>query len=461
MFARNPFVAKQLWSPCAGILYKKLCFGRFFSYFEAIYYVSMKKWFAYACRVLVAGVWLYGAMACSRNKAPNSTAFGAGSSATGLDYKATDSTFHPDQAIGTPFNPDLVKRPNMVLVEGGKALLGFEDYEFTHNKTSTYTATVETFYMDETEIANIHWLEYLYFIRKSSEAEYQAALPDTAVWMRQFSFNDFYVENYLRHPAFRFYPVVGVSWLQANEYCKWRSDPKAVFFNQVHKEGTGKKIQLNDTLWVYEGYKTRPVERKLPDIEFRLPTEAEWIYAAQTFSYMAPYLDEKDYYKRIYPWDGNNVRNPYAKKRGYFFANFKRGRGDYGGLAKSKNDGSIYTEYIYSYPPNDVGLYNMAGNVNEWVQDLYEFIPKDLDKYEFNLKEKAKQDKTKLEEEEEIRTYTEYLDEERWRVYKGGSWNDVAFWLSPFARRSLTEDSSSSTIGFRCAMDCFPADKPK
>ncbi|MDX2188280.1 MAG: SUMF1/EgtB/PvdO family nonheme iron enzyme [Bacteroidota bacterium] len=391
--------------------------------------------------------------ACTKKNAPNAVAYGEGSSATGLEYKKTDSTFHPDQAnANEPYDPKKYKRPNMRLIEGGRSLLGFEESEFTHSKIKYFTTTVETFYMDETEIANIHWLEYLWHLRKVSEQEYVSALPDTLVWSRQFSFNDFYVENYLRHPAFRFYPVVGVSWLQANEYCKWRTDPQWHKLQFVKKEGTGKKIQLSDTLWVYEGYKTA-LPQKVPKPEYRLPTEAEWIYAAICFSYMVPYIDEKEFYRRVYPWDGNSMRNPYKKGRGNFLANFKRGRGDYGGVAGYRNDGAVYTEYIYAYPPNDVGLYNMAGNVNEWVQELWDHVPMEVDKFEFNSKLDESEEKKLIKEQA---TFEEYLEEERFRVYKGGSWNDVAYYLSPFSRRKLAEDSSSSTIGFRCAMSVFP-----
>jgi len=404
---------------------------------------------------------LLAAVACFKSKAPSGKAPGTASSATGMQFKSSDSTFHPDNSnFSQPLLPPNLS-PSMIFVEGGKALIGFEEQEFTHNKRRNYTATVESFYMDEAEIANVHWLEYLFYIRKYSEQEYVNALPDTGVWMRQFSFNDYYVENYLRHPAFRFYPVVGVSWLQANEYCKWRTDPKAFKKDYVGtfvaKKGTGKKIQLNDTTFVDEGYRTptQPGEGKKerPKFpEYRLPTEAEWIYASLTFSYMDPYVDEKDYYKRIYPWDGSGSRNPYAKQQGYFFANFKRGRGDYSGIAGMRNDGAVYTEYIYSYPPNDVGLYNIAGNVNEWVQDLYEYLPAEYEQFEFNkdlnLKEKDPYDP-------ETNNFEEYLEEERFRVYKGGSWNDNAYWLSPYTRRYLTEDSSASTIGFRCAMSAL------
>lgn len=334
--------------------------------------------------LLFATLWL--CFGCA-NKNSN-TASNQGEVSNDSTRKASLRSKSTTQNDYKPSEKEKLFRPNMLLIEGGRSLLGFENLDFESKQTQTYTATVETFYMDETEVANIHWLEYLFYIRRRSEQEYQAALPDTNVWARAFVYNDFYVESYFRHPAFRFYPVVGVSWLQANEYCKWRSSPliKKVA-NEVPKRGTGKRIQLGDSLWVHEGYRTpKNLENKEIVVTYRLPTEAEWIYAAGTFSYHKPYLDEKDFYKRIYPWDGTSLRNPHSKKKGYFFANFKRGRGDYSGVARSKNDGATYTEYIFSYPPNDVGLYNMAGNVNEWVQDLQDFVPTEVAKYEFNKK---------------------------------------------------------------------------
>lgn len=395
---------------------------------------------------------------------------GKSSKNTGVATTTSDSTNANNTSNGTikvsksnkndksakPLEPEKIFRPNMVLIEGGRFLVGSENLDFESKGDQKYTATVESFYMDETEIANVHWLEYLFFIRKKSDQEYLAALPDTLVWNREFSFNDFYVESYLRHPAFRFYPVVGVTWLQANEYCKWRSDPLIRNNAQeVPKKGTGKRIQLGDSLWVYEGYRTPKADKKQTIITYRLPTEAEWIYAAGTFSYHKPYLDEKDFYKRIYPWDGTGLRNPHAKKKGNFFANFKRGRGDYSGVARSKNDGATYTEYIFSYPPNDVGLYNIAGNVNEWVSDLYDFVPTEEQKFEYNKKSHEDQAGNKVEalEDTENDNFQIYLEEQRFRVYKGGSWNDVAYWLSPSTRRFWAEDSSSSTIGFRCVLD--------
>ena len=105
----------------------------------------------------------------------------------------------------------------------------------------------------------------------------------------------------------------------------------------------------------------------MPD--YRLP-EAEWEYAAQALI-GTQWLDETQTNSRIYPWDGHALRNPYGKSLGYMLANYKRGRGDYAGIAGKLNDGSMITDYVYNYPPNDYGLYNMAGNVNEWVQDVY------------------------------------------------------------------------------------------
>jgi gliding motility-associated lipoprotein GldJ len=258
---------------------------------------------------------------------------------------------------------------------------------------------------------------------------------------------------------------VGVSWLQANEYCLWRTEvvrKQKVKMNKKPENAasndTSKAVAISDSS---KNMADTLVKIKANTViidqtaEFRLPTEAEWIYSAVTFSYMVPYIDEKDFYRRVYPWDGSGIRNPYAKKRGLYFANFKRGRGDYSGVAGSKNDGAVFTEYIYAYPPNDVGLYNISGNVNEWVQDLWDHVPQEVDRYEFNASE-AELLGLKDPLDKDKNNFREYLEEERYRVYKGGSWNDHSYWLSPFTRRSLTEDSSSSTIGFRCAMSAFP-----
>lgn len=133
---------------------------------------------------------------------------------------------------------------------------------------------------------------------------------------------------------------------------------------------------------------------------------------------------------------------------GYFLANFKRGRGDYAGIAGKLNDGAMVTSYIYEYPPNDFGLYNMAGNVNEWVQDVY----RPLSYFDFEDLNPVRRNGF-LDEEDGYDTQNfNSLISDRSRVYKGGSWKDVAYWLSPGTRRYLEEDSATATIGFRCAM---------
>ena len=133
---------------------------------------------------------------------------------------------------------------------------------------------------------------------------------------------------------------------------------------------------------------------------------------------------------------------------GYFLANFKRGRGDYAGIAGKLNDGAMITAYIYEYPPNDFGLYNMAGNVNEWVQDVY----RPLSFQDFEDLNPIRRDGTiDAADDYDTENYNSLISNNV-RVYKGGSWKDVAYWMSPGTRRYLEADSSTATIGFRCAM---------
>ena len=215
--------------------------------------------------------------------------------------------------------------------------------------------------MDETEVANIHWLEYLFYVQlDSSRVFYESALPDTTVWARDLAYNDPYVDHYLRYPGFRFFPVVGVSWKQAVDYAGWRT----AFVNARLADQAGIELPAESA-----GGRI-PLETGVVLPDYRLPSEAEWEYAAQALI-GTQWLDENQTHKRIYPWDGHSLRNPYGKQMGNFLANFKRGRGDYAGIAGKLNDGAMITTYIYDYPPNDFGLYNMSGNVNEWVFDVY------------------------------------------------------------------------------------------
>lgn len=367
---------------------------------------------------------------------PTSVTPGEYSSATGIEYNDEDGGFQVNDFKGQP------EGPNLRFIEGGRTVLGtFEEDVLNSRDNIERAVTVASFYMDETEVANIHWLEYLHYVRQDSSREfYESALPDTTVWAKDLAYNDPYVDHYLRYPGFRFFPVVGVTWLQAQDYCDWRT----ITVNQKLAEDA----ELEGYSLAEGGGNQRiPLETGVVLPNYRLPTEAEWEYAAQALI-GTQWLDENQTHRRLYPWDGHALRNPYGKKIGTFLANFKRGRGDYAGIAGKLNDGAMITTYIYDYPPNDFGLYNMAGNVNEWVQDVY----RPLSFQDFDDLNPVRRDGFLDEEDGYDAANFNSLITDRVRVYKGGSWADVAYWMSPGQRRYLEEDSSTSTIGFRCAM---------
>ncbi|MGL1886609.1 MAG: gliding motility lipoprotein GldJ [Reichenbachiella sp.] len=363
---------------------------------------------------------------------------GGASSVTGLEYNAEEG-FQVNEFSSQP------EGPNLRYIEGGRTILGtFEEDIMNTNNSIERTVTVASFYMDETEVANIHWLEYLHYVRLDSSDEfYQSALPDTTVWAKDLAYNDPYVDHYLRYPGFRFFPLVGVSWKQAQDYCNWRS----IVVNQKLAEEAGYYDEFEGAEVAADPNQRIPLETGFVLPNYRLPTEAEWEYAAQALI-GTQWLDENQTHRRLYPWDGHALRNPYGKKIGTFLANFKRGRGDYAGIAGKLNDGAMITTYIYDYPPNDFGLYNMAGNVNEWVQDVY----RPLSFQDFDDLNPVRRDGYLDEEDGYDAQNFNSLITDRVRVFKGGSWADVAYWMSPGTRRFLEEDSSTSTIGFRCAM---------
>lgn len=361
---------------------------------------------------------------------------GKRSSTTGADFSfdADDSTQFFVAKKG-----EQIKGPNLKLIQGGRAVLGSEEADVMHfHDNEQRTVSIATFWMDETEITNNDYKEFLFDMKKKVGANSLKELePSEKVWRGAMSFNDVYESYYFRFPGFNFYPVAGVSWSQANAYAEWRTD-------YVQKQIV-KDMKLDSALT-----RSQLIERGVVIAEFRLPTEAEWEYAAKAMV-GTQYLDENQEYGRIYPWDGRGVRNPYdgggkkGGKQGDFLANFKRGRGDYAGISgKETNDGEILPTNVYDMAPNDYGLYNMAGNMNEWVYDVYRPLSfQDADDLNPLRKDGVY---------DEEQNYKSALLDDSTRVYKGGSWRDVTYWLAPGARRFMHQDSSTNHIGFRCAM---------
>jgi len=361
---------------------------------------------------------------------------GSISTTTNLDYFSDAYAEEEEEGFVVADFGGQTPGPNQILVQGGRAVLGTyeEDVFYTHDNVER-TVTVQSFYLDQTEIANIHWLEYLHYVKRdSSETFYENALPDTTVWEKELAFNTPYVSNYLRYPGFRYYPVVGVTWSQAMDYCRWRT------------EAVNKQRAMEYYGEDYIDGDIPPIESGIYLPEFRLPTEAEWEYAAYG-QIGDQWLDENQTQRRLYPWDGRTIRSSKRGEVGKFQANFKRGRGDYAGIAGALNDAGFVTVSIYEYAPNDFGLYNMAGNVNEWVFDIYR--PLNFQDME-DLNPIRKSDFLDSEEDYDSENFNSMISNES-RVFKGGSWADGAMWLSPGTRRFLDQDSSSATIGFRCA----------
>jgi len=223
--------------------------------------------------------------------------------------------------------------------------------------------------------------------------------PDTLAWIHDYtySYHEPLTKMYFWHPAYDDYPVVGVNWKQARAFCIWRTQ----LMNTYLADNGSSYVQ-----------------------DFRLPTEAEWEYAARGGLELSPF-----------PWGGPYIRN----SRGCFLGNFKPMRGSY------QDDGGVYTVKATSYWPNDYGLYCMAGNVSEWTsnafdESAYSFTHDISTDYEYDAKDS---DPPAMKR----------------KVIRGGSWKDVQYYLQTGTRSYEYQDTSKCYIGFRCVQSFLGRDK--
>ncbi|MDR0687828.1 MAG: SUMF1/EgtB/PvdO family nonheme iron enzyme [Prevotellaceae bacterium] len=214
--------------------------------------------------------------------------------------------------------------------------------------------------------------------------------PDTLVWLRDFgyAYNEPFALRYFEHPSYDDYPVVGVTWKQAVAFCHWRT-----------------KLMREYCL----------KNRRVVPQEYRLPTEAEWEYAARGG------LEGGKY-----PWGGLYTFD----KKNCYRANFLPQRARFG------LDGGPKTLPVGSFQPNDFGLFDMAGNVAEWTSSAYDeqayrFVSSINPNYQYHAKSGEPLAMTR-------------------KTLKGGSWKDIAYFLQCGARTFEYQDTAKSYIGFRC-----------
>jgi len=455
-------------------------------------------------------------MSC-QSKASMPTNF---SEKTGFDYNDEQNGFFNVNSIYEgKIPPGTVYISVMTTVKGAN-----NDPVSAPNNNAKRRISNSGYFLDEFEVTNLNWREYVAWLSgvyAHDPRKILLAMPDETVWRKALAYNEPFVENYYSHVAYGYYPVVGVSWKQAEAYCEWRTDrinelelvnQRIIPFRNLKTINTAIKNNP-DSLYAYV-FTTRKagefiraiygdstavdLDGVLYDARFRLPTEAEWEYAA----YGIENVDGNVFENQSYPWKGEQMRGFDDKKTaGEFYANFMRGRGDLIGQFIN----NTLTVPVNFFPPNAYGLYNMAGNVNEWVLDVYrattnevvseynsfrgnvyqsdsayaESILDKLPKMDPVMRDSMRnvliKEKKFAASGGDFRNFKDgdalsalgdsvlradnatpieqaNMISDQARIYKGGSWRDRAYWLNPANRRYLDENKCSDDIGFRCAM---------
>jgi len=358
----------------------------------------------------------------------------------------------------------------MVYVPSGTLTIGPSDQDVNFTLTQRpKTISINGFYMDETEITNNEYRQFVYWVRDSiARTRLDMVIEDDngntrLDWEQDLSIMENYedLEDMFYPEDERFSGKVDMDsrkFVFEYQWYDWKGAAKDNYKSNrtkfIKKDNT--EIYPDTLVWIRDftysynepytrNYFNHPAFDNYPVVgvdwkranafgywrtkyanayangkgmanteDFRLPIEAEWEYAARGGHDFAPY-----------PWGGYYTRNA----KGCLLANFKPGRGNY------PEDGAMYTARSDAYFPNDYGLYNMSGNVAEWTssayfENAYSFI------HDMNP---------------DIRMDAEEDDPKAWKrkVIRGGSWKDIAFYIQTGTRHWEYQDTAKSYIGFR------------